>query len=140
MKFRSKTKIEPAGFQLTPMIDCVSLLLCFSLVTQIQSRWETEMDITLPTADSSTPIRRLPGEIILNVREDGTVVFNRRALNDDELYSLLGEVATLFRDQPVLIRADGGTRYANVVKVLDACRKTRIWNISFATGIPEKSP
>ncbi|NQT91741.1 MAG: hypothetical protein HQ559_03195, partial [Lentisphaerae bacterium] len=43
--------------------------------------------------------------------------------------------------QPVLIRADRGTAYEHVIRILDLCRKTDIWNISFATAAAvEASP
>ena len=49
MNFRPKSRLEPAGFQLTPMIDCIFLMLCFFLTSQVFSQWESEIDITLPT-------------------------------------------------------------------------------------------
>jgi biopolymer transport protein ExbD len=34
------------------MMDVVFLLLCFFITTQIFAQWETEIDITLPTAST----------------------------------------------------------------------------------------
>ena len=137
MKFRSKSATAPAEFQMAPMIDVVFLLLCFSIASQIYARWETEIDITLPKATEGEIPRRLPGEIILNVNEAGHIIFNSRTLDHKELNALLVRLVGLFPNQPVLIRADGKTDYANVVGVLDACRKADVWNISFATGMPD---
>ena len=137
MNFRAKSHPEPSTFQMAPMIDVVFLLLCFSVAGQIYARWETEVDITLPTAETGEIPRRLPGEIILNIEEDGTIIFNGRRLDERKLGSLLLDVVEHFPNQPVLIRADGRTKYENVVKVLDLCRRSDVWNISFATGVPE---
>lgn len=137
MNFRPATKNENVGFQITPMIDVVFLLLCFFVTSQIFAQWETEIDITLPTAKTGQTPQRLPGEIIVNVMQDGTTVVNGRVLDEAELGSMLKRLAGLFPGQPVLLRADKGTVYENVIRVLDLCRRADIWNISFATGVPE---
>ena len=137
MNFRTKTRLEPVGFQLTPMIDCIFLMLCFFLTSQVFSQWESEIDITLPTAKTSQTPQRLPGEIIVNIDKTGVTIVNGRALEPDALASMLAQVAQLFPGQPVLIRADKATDYEHVVRVLDQCRQADIWNISFATGVPD---
>ena len=136
MNFRSKMKWESPGFQMTPMIDVVFLLLCFFVTSQLFSQWETEIDITLPTAKTGQTPQRLPGEIIVNIRGSGEAVVNGRVLGDQELGSMLKRLAGLFPGQPVLLRADKTTAYEHVIHVLDLCRQADIWNISFATGVP----
>ena len=74
MNFRKKRGATEPGFQIAPMIDVVFLLLCFFVTSQVFSQWETEIDIKLPTAESGNTPQRLPGEIIINVRADGTMV------------------------------------------------------------------
>jgi len=139
MNFRGKYKPEPVGFQIAPMIDVVFLLLCFSITTQIFTRWEAEINITLPTARTAEIEARLPGEIILNVLRDGSIVVNRRRLNEQELSALLTRLVKLFPGQPVLIRADRQTAYEHIIRVLDLCRQADIWNISFAAGLAESA-
>ena len=133
MNFRGKYKPDPVGFQIIPMIDILFLLLCFFVTSQIYTQWEAEMDITLPTAQTSTMTQRLPGEIVLNVRENGSVLVNGRELDEAALQGLLKRVVELFPGQPVLIRADKKTPYEHVIRVLDSCRRCDLWNISFAT-------
>ncbi len=140
MKFQAKLKRETLFIQLAPMIDVILFLLCFFMAGQIYSQWETEIDISLPTAKTGQVPQRLPGEIIINVKVDGTTIVNGRTLNEVELGSLLKRLAQLFPGQPVLLRADKTTAYENVIRVLDLCRQADIWNISFATGVPGSTP
>ena len=139
MNFRAKYKPEPIGFQVVPMIDILFLLLIFFVTSQIYTQWEAEIDVKLPTASTAELERRLPGEIILNLLKDGTVIVNGRRLNETELASLFKRLVELFPGQPVLIRADKQTAYEHVIKVLDLCRQADIWNISFAAGLAEKA-
>ena len=133
MNFRGKVKAEAPTFQIAPMIDVIFLLLCFFIASQVFSQWETEIGIVLPTSTSGEPPERLPGEIIVNIRTDGSVVINNNVLPDAELRSLLKRVSSLFKGQPVLIRADRLTAYEHVIHVLDLCSEADIGNISFAT-------
>jgi biopolymer transport protein ExbD len=123
---------------MTPMIDVVFLLLCFFVTTQLFAQWETEIDITLPTARTGQLPQRLPGEIIINIHGDGQIVINARPLQSAELGAMLQRLAGLFPGQPVLLRADRATDYEHIIGVLDLCRQADIWNISFATGVPEE--
>jgi biopolymer transport protein ExbD len=137
MNFRAKLRPESLSFQVAPMIDVVFLLLCFFVTSQLFSQWETEIDITLPTAQTGQTPQRLPGEIIVNVLADGATVVSGQRLDEAGLGTLLKRLAELFPGQPVLLRADKATAYENVIRVLDLCRQADIWNISFATGVPE---
>ncbi len=139
MNFRKQRSAggEP-GFQITPMIDVIFLLLCFFVASQIFSQWEMEIDITLPTAESGDPPDRLPGEIIINIRPDGTKVVNNQVLSSTQLRDLLQRIVDLFPSQPILIRADKQTDYEHVIGVLDLCRESDLYNISFATSAPEE--
>jgi len=137
VNFRKQFKPDPVGFQLAPMIDVVFLLLCFFVTSQIFAQWETEIDITLPTAQTGQTPQRLPGEIIINIDSGGQVIVNAQQMAAPELQAMLERLATLFPGQPVLIRADKGTAYEHIIQVLDFCRQADIWNISFATGVPE---
>jgi len=139
MNFRTRYRAEQPGFQIAPMIDVIFILLCFFVTSQIFSQWETEIDVKLPTAQSGTLPDRLPGEVIINILKDGTIIVNRQMLDGDGLASLLKRIVNLFPGQPVLIRADQGTAYGHVITVLDLCRRSDIWNISFATSAAQET-
>lgn len=137
MNFRPVMRQESAPFPLAPMMDVIFLLLSFFITTQIFAQWETEIDITLPTAETGQTPQRLPGEIIINLRPDGSTVVNSQALDEAALGAMLQRLASLFPGQPVVLRADKAVTYEHLIRVLDLCRKADIWNISFATSLPE---
>lgn len=139
MNFRKRFRQEPVGFQLVPIIDVLSVLLIFFVTTYSFARYETEMDVTVPTAKSASESKRMPGEIIINVKKDGQVVLHRREITIPELQTILMKIAQNFPDQPVILRADEATPYKSVINVLDACRQADVWNVSFATRSEEKT-
>ena len=137
MNFRGSIQNNAPGFQIAPMVDIVFLLLIFFLVTWNFSRSETELDVKVPKAREGKETRRAVGEVILNVKSNGTVVMNRRQMNAAELQDTLQKIASLYPDQAVILRGDESTDYRHVVEVLDTCRRANIWNVAFATSRTE---
>lgn len=137
MNFRAHLDSEPGGIAIAPMVDVVFLLLIFFLVTWNFARHETELDVKVPTAREGKETRRTVGEVILNVKRDGTIVMNRRVMTADELRDALTRIAGLYPDQAVVLRGDQNVNYSHVVDVLDVCRSANIWNVAFATSKPE---
>jgi len=138
MNFRSRFHTEPIAFQLAPMIDVILFLLTFFLLTWNIARYETELDVRVPTARQGEAPKRLPGEIVLNVKSDGSVVLNRRKVGYEELLSILKQIVGQFPNQAVILRADENAEYKYVVAVLDVCRAADIWNVAFATNPEER--
>jgi biopolymer transport protein ExbD len=136
MKFTSRQP-EPAGMQLAPMIDIVFLLLIFFIVTWQFSRSETELSVSVPTAEEGADPERQRGEIIINVLGDNSIRVEGSAVDLTQLHEKLAAIAKQFENQPVRIRGDGKVAYQRIVEVIDTCQKAGIWNISFATQRPQ---
>jgi biopolymer transport protein ExbD len=135
MKFSSRQP-EPAGMQLAPMIDIVFLLLIFFIVTWQFTRSETELNVSVPTAEEGSELNRPKGEIIINVLPDETIRVEGISVNLPQLLDKLAAIAKQYENQPVRIRGDGKVPYQRIVEVIDTCQKAGIWNISFATQRP----
>ena len=59
--------------------------------------------------------------MIVNVKSDGSVVVNRRTLNEADLTNLLKGLVQLNPDQAVVIRGDEAGAYKYIVNVLNIC-------------------
>ena len=134
MNFRKNRRGVLPSFQMTSMMDIIFLLLFFFITTSVFSQWEYEINISLPSAQSGKVPERLPGEIIINITQDGRVSVNQQDLTLDALKTRLDRLARYFPGQPVVLRADKATRYEDLIKVVDTCRKADIWNFSMATS------
>ena len=51
--------------QMSPLIDCVFLLLIFFLVTTMMKKWEMQIPLTLPTMTSSLSTTRAGEEAVI---------------------------------------------------------------------------
>ena len=122
--------------QLAPMIDILLLLLSFFIISWQFSRSETELNVSVPTAQEGAEPERQRGEIIINVLPDGTIRVEGATVDLSQLRDKLADIAKQFENQPVRIRGDGNVAYQRIVEVIDTCQKAGIWNISFATQRP----
>jgi biopolymer transport protein ExbD len=139
MNLRRRINQEPIQFQLAPMIDVVMFLLCFFLLTWNLARYEQDLEVKVPVARNGTPPKQLPGEVIINLKTDGTVELERAALSVAQLQQKLTAIAQVYPDQAVVLRGAEDVEYKHVVEVLDACRAAKLTNIAFATNRPDKS-
>src|SRR6266403_3962829 len=134
MNLRRHATPQHPGIQLAPLVDVLLLLLIFFLLTWNAARNENELDVKVPKATAAKEKAAPPGDIIVNVKNDGSVVVNRRTLSAPELRDLLQNLVKLYPEQAVVIRGDEGGAYKNVVNVLNICSEAGITNVAFATA------
>lgn len=123
--------------QLAPMIDIVFLLLIFFIVTWQFTKSETELSVSVPTAQEGAEPERQKGEIIINILSDGSIRVESITMSENQLFAKLSAIAKQYKNQPARLRGDGAVPYQRIVEVLDICTKAGIWNVSFATQRPE---
>ena len=125
--------MEEPQLNLTPMIDIVFLLIIFFMVGTQFTQAEREFDIQLPTVTDAQPLSNLLDDIIVNVRESGEIVVDKKILSLDDLEKSLSLAKEKYADQSVIIRGEGQGTYQNIINILNACRKAKITNISLAS-------
>jgi biopolymer transport protein ExbD len=116
------------------MVDILLVLLGFFMLSWSFSRQERELDVQMPSASQAKEQRHSVGEVIVNVKADGTLVMNRRPMTPDELLTALTRIAQLYPDQAVVLRGDKRVAYEYIVQTLDLCRRANIWNVDFGTS------
>jgi biopolymer transport protein ExbD len=134
MNLRSRAVPVHPGIQLAPLVDVLLLLLIFFLLTWNAARNENELDVKVPKASAAKEKTAPIGDVVVNVKADGNVVVNRRALNPQELTEMLQGLVQLNPEQAVVIRGDESGAYKNIVNVLNICTQAGVTNVAFATA------
>jgi len=134
MRIPSHTTSTAVGFNMTPMIDVVFLLIIFFLLSSHLAKHETQFALPLPAAESGQASP--PGDrprLTVNVLADGTLLMSSRAITPAELAERLAQRRSVHGDDlEVRIRSDRSVPYARVEPILLACARAGIWNVSFA--------
>ena len=132
--FKQHEYVKPLPIvQMIPLIDVLFVTLSFFMALFLNFNFESELNISVPQAKSGLESKISPEEIVINILKDGTVVVNRKKVSLEQLAAMLKKTSELYPSQAVVLRADQKTYHENVVRILDACAKSKVWNISFAT-------
>ena len=141
LKFKDNVKAE---VDMTPMIDCVFLLLVFFMVSTTFNKREADISFSLPgTAEQSDAVD-IPDEQIIQITENGNVFLNDLeydAPTDPNMPELI-KTLILFRQTAeankvpamITIAPEDNVKQQRVVDVLNACTAAKIANVTFAVG------
>ena len=115
---------------LSPLIDCVFLLLIFFVVTTVFVE-EPGVGVDRPQAASARDLDR--HSILIALTPDGRIVYGGREV---PLNSVRGLVAGLLkaRPVPVIVVADQAARTGRLVDVIDECKLAGAERVSIAAS------
>ena len=144
MKLR-KPEEPDAKVDMTPMIDCVFLLLIFFMVSATMSKVNQTPEVQLPIAPKAAIPDDLRSRGVVNIVPLGTPV-GGSATSEDKPFIIYGELA----DEPGLVKAIGERRatepelriymrvdhnaeFKTVKRAIRACANAGIFDIIFGT-------
>ena len=128
------TRPRKLGFNMTPMIDVVFLLIIFFLVSSHLAKQEAQLELQLPIAESGEqdPLDLTP-RITINVRDDGSLTLAGRPVLEQTLGERLAAAKVeLGEGVQVRIRCSRAASYSAVEPVMLACTKNGIFRITYA--------
>ena len=110
---------------MTPLIDCVFLLLVFFLVTSVFKQDESVLKLILPETQSE--VKRDTPEGLYIVLSETELAFNGQRGTPDELREKAAAVQN--KKSPVAIKIDKGTTYERIAVILDILQVQKMYNI-----------
>jgi len=124
----NQASTQGVDINMSPLIDCVFLLLIFFIVTTVFVE-ETGVEVQRPQAASAVDLER--NSIQIAVGADGRVIYGGREIG---VGGVRGVVHRQLRERevPVIILADADARTAAVVDVIDECRLAGARQVSIA--------
>ena len=144
MKLRKQPEPE-CGIDMTPMIDCVFLLLIFFMCAATMSRVDLTPEVRLPIAPKAAVPEDLRGRGVVNILPVGTlsssgeVTVQRPFMVYKELVDDAGlqkEIAALRASDPelrVYMRIDRNAEFTLVGRAIRACAAAGVMDIIFGT-------
>lgn len=141
------TTDDDAQVPLSPLIDCVFLLLIFFLVTTMLKFKEKQIPITLPDATTSLSEDANSDIYVIGIDEKGTyfkvIGSNRNGSRTwgsvDDLAGFLKTLGqTRDKDKALQFAADRDTPFQTVIKALDIAQLQEFTNVEVRTRNPAK--
>lgn len=145
MKLR-KTQAAEAAIDMTPMIDCVFLLLIFFMCAASMSKVDLTPEIQLPVAPKAAVPEDLRGRGVINILPVGAVTATGETVTEDKPFMVYGAVldekglqkiiAERRTEDPELriyMRVDKNAEFKTVRRAIQSCAAAGIFDIIFAT-------
>ena len=118
-----------SGVDISPLIDCVFILLIFFIVTTTFVK-ETGVEVNKPQAASAAQLER--NSIMLALTKEGQVVYGGQQIGFSGVRPLVRR--QLQKEQvPVIIKADQDAPSGLLVRVIDEAKLAGAENVSLAT-------
>lgn len=145
MKLRRQSEPD-AGVDMTPMIDCVFLLLIFFMCAATMSKVDMTPEVQLPVAPRAAVPEDLRGRGVVNILPEGTPLGNGEVVSETRPFLVYGEllddaglqkaIAGRRAEDPelrVYMRIDRDANFKVVRRGIRACAAAGIFDIIFAS-------
>ena len=128
-RFRSSEAETEAGVDISPLIDCVFILLIFFIVTTTFVE-ETGVEVDKPQAASSVRLEK--NSILLAITDKGAVVYGGREIGIGGVGPLVKRMIAK-EDVPVIVQVDKAVASGLLVRVIDEAKLAGAKTVSLAT-------
>ncbi len=107
------------GIPIVPMLDILTILLIFFIVHTEFKRQVSVLQLDVPQTHHLAGTQGDRNSILLEVADDGTIVFNGKLVPAEQLVAAVRELMKQNPQARILVSAAGGSSMARFVEVLD---------------------
>jgi len=134
-RFRNISSDEGSegGIDMSPMIDCVFILLIFFIVTTTFVD-ETGVEVDKPQAASAVRLEKT--SILIALSAKGEVVYGGREIGAGGVQALVRRMLQK-EDVPVVVQADAAAPSGMLVRIIDEAKLGGAQKVSIASSRPK---
>ena len=114
---------------LSPMIDCIFILLIFFIVTAVFVK-EPGIEVNRPQASGSAVLS--PNSILIAITNEGRIYYGGKEINVSKIRPLLQRVLAV-EELPIIIQADKNASHGVFARVYGEAKSAGAKHIHFAT-------
>lgn len=119
----------------TNLIDVVLLLVFFFMITSSFAANGKKLPVNIPKASAAVSTEK--DNMTVQITKAGNLFIAGKAIEEEALKEQIKKWVATSPDRAVMVEADEGVNYGNVIKILDRIRTAGAINVGLATK-PEK--
>ena len=119
MKSRTDDHDDEIDVQMTPLIDCVFLLLVFFLVAATLKKPHKELELELPHSAAAAEVATRYETLVIEMTKDGEIYLEQEAMTKKLFNEKLHTIAEATPNRRVRIDADRRAPVQHLVRLLD---------------------
>jgi len=129
LRRKKETVLKSDSFDLTPLIDCVFLLLVFFMVTTVFKN-PSQLKLSIPIAEN--PMKLDKRQLVVELDDEGNVALNSKMISFDTFDTYLISEKQNTGNNTLLIKADIDAKHGDVLKLMKLARSVQIETIAMA--------
>ena len=134
---RRKSVYEEQELNMTPLIDCVFLLLIFFMVTTVFKQ-PYSLQVVLPEAQQGVIVEEK--KLVASITQDGRMEINRHLVTLDDLEQVLLREKEGTRSLTLVVRTDQETPHKYLLDLFEVAKRVGIEKIPLATEDLREQP
>ncbi len=136
MKFAVRKRRAPAII-IVSLVDILTILLIFFVVTTTFKKDQPEVKINLPESKTASKVPAELEHAIVSVDENDNIKLDGRSLAADELEAAVRDLPAE-RKSALALQADKKASFGTIIKVMDALKLAGVKNLPAFTNTIEK--
>ena len=125
------------GFNMTPMIDVVFLLIIFFMVATSFAEMERDIELELPEVASAAAMTAAPKQRVVSVQFDGAIRLDGEDVSIGQLTQKLSAAAAEYPELSVVIRGDAACAFQHIAASLAACKDAHITDLGITVRVAD---
>ena len=134
---KRKSLYEEQELNMTPLIDCVFLLLIFFMVTTVFKQ-PYSLQVVLPEAQQAQIVEEK--KLVATITQDGRMEINRHLVTLDNLEQVLLREKEGTRSLTLVVRTDQETPHKYLLDLFEVAKRVGIEKIPLATEDLREQP
>ncbi len=124
---------DKAEVSMSPLIDCVFLLLIFFLVSTMIKKENKDIEINLPESESAEKHLPTNDQSVIGIDKDGNIFYEGHEATVMEVHNELRQVSIDTPDLQIRIDTDAEAPLHVVIEVVDLCQFNNLSNVVLRT-------
>jgi biopolymer transport protein ExbD len=133
MKLNYENNDEEPEVSMSPLIDCVFLLLIFFLVSSMTKVKSKDIAVEPPSSTSAVKLRPDDKQAVVGLDQQGTIYWEGENCSTNFLLEQLREISISQPDRRIRIDMDKNAPFGRFVEIMDACQFYNLGNIGIRT-------
>ncbi|NJL20092.1 MAG: biopolymer transporter ExbD [Leptolyngbyaceae cyanobacterium SM1_3_5] len=123
MRFKSqRNSSQMPEVNLVPMMDVVMAILTFFIIVSMTLTSQQSVNVTLPSAESGASTTDLPDPFVVGLNQQRQIILNSQPATEAQLLQQMQAYLAGNREGVIILKADKGLAYQEVVQLLGKMR------------------